>query len=213
MNNKLFGIISNVEGLYKGDLIYYFKLILIAPNVNNPYHNFRHMMHVLCQTYEGAKASCYHQILGKKRFRALLIAALWHDYGHSGKMIDDSQEITQALYLLKHYIPEEDTDLFPEIENLIKLTEFPHANTVLTLGAEILRDADLSQVLSDVWIQQNIFGIAQEKQVDPLEFLQNEIEFLRNIKFYSPWGKQTLYPLVRYKISETREFLRLIDQS
>jgi len=211
MSNKLFDIVSNVEGLYEGNLIHYFKLVFSAPNANNPDHNFRHMTHVLCRTYEGAKFCKYHKLFGKRRLQALLIAALWHDYGHSGKMVNDAEEIVRTISFLRALILKEDKYLLPEIESLIRLTEFPHANTVLTLGAEILRDADLSQVFSDVWIQQVIFGISKEKNIDPLKFLQDEIGFLRQIKFYSPWGKQTFYPLVQDKISEVRNLLRLVS--
>lgn len=37
-------IILNREGLYRGDLKHYFKVLFNnAKNLNNPYHNFRHM--------------------------------------------------------------------------------------------------------------------------------------------------------------------------
>ena len=46
-------IIGNEENLYEGNLILYFcTLFYNANNLKNPYHNFRHTLHVLwlCQT-------------------------------------------------------------------------------------------------------------------------------------------------------------------
>ena len=46
MNSTILNIVNNREGLYEGDLKQYFKMVFEAPNVFNPYHNFRHMLHM-----------------------------------------------------------------------------------------------------------------------------------------------------------------------
>ena len=52
-------IIGNEEHLYEGDLSLYFRILFFEScNMNNPYHNFRHTLHVVwlchkaCQYYK-----------------------------------------------------------------------------------------------------------------------------------------------------------------
>jgi hypothetical protein len=41
-------IVRNDHKLYEGNLVHYLQVIFNhAINLNNPYHNFRHMFHVL----------------------------------------------------------------------------------------------------------------------------------------------------------------------
>ena len=41
-------IIGNEENLYEGNLTLYFRILFYnSNNLNNPYHNFRHTLHVL----------------------------------------------------------------------------------------------------------------------------------------------------------------------
>ena len=76
-------IIGNEENLYEGNLILYFRILFYnSNNLKNPYHNFRHTLHVLwlCQ-----KACRYYQKkLTPRQMRNLLIAALFHDFDHPG---------------------------------------------------------------------------------------------------------------------------------
>ena len=49
-------IIGNEENLYEGNLIYYFRVLFFrANNLYNPYHNFRHMSHVLWLCYKACQ--------------------------------------------------------------------------------------------------------------------------------------------------------------
>ncbi len=208
--SKIIEIIENHDGFYEGNLRHYYKVVFNAPNVNNPYHNFRHMIHVLCQTYEAALYCSYHEIFGARKFRALLIAALFHDFGHSGQMGNDAREIAVAIKAMIDHILEEDRDLLPLCSELIAFTEYPYVSTVIPLGSEILRDADMSQTMSDVWLQQIVFGLAQERNIKPLENLQNQINFLLSIKFHTSWGKDVLARQVGDRIKEVREFVSLL---
>jgi|GEM_PF-1821389 len=204
-------IINNSENLYEGDLRYYYKLIFYAPNVNNPYHNFRHMIHVMCSVYEAAKFCKFQELFGARLFRALLLAGLVHDYAHSGRIGDDHQEITTALKSLKEFILDEDKCFLPEIEEWVGATEFPYSDKPISIGAEILRDADASQSFSDTWLQQTIFGLAQELNIPAVTCLEKEIEYLQNLKFYSNWGKEILFPKVSKKVFEVKELLNLLQ--
>jgi hypothetical protein len=208
--NKIAKIINNDEGLYEGNLRHYYKFVFYAPSVNNPYHNFRHMIHVLFSVYEAAKFNRYYD-LGADRFRSLLIAALMHDYGHSGHMGHDHQEVLNTVVLIEKLILEEDRYILPEIKELVQSTEFPYSDTSVSIGAGILRDADASQSFDDTWLQQIVFGLAQESDISPEACLRQEIDYLQSLHFYSDWGKSNLAIKVRSKITEIEELLELLQ--
>jgi hypothetical protein len=169
------------------------------------------MIHVMCSAYEAAKFCRYSSFFGIRRFRAILLGGLVHDYGHSGKMGNDHQEVLTSIASFKKFALEEDRYLIEEVEELVLDTEFPYSDKPISPGSGILRDADASQVFSDAWLQQNVFGLAQEMNISAHECLQKEIEYLQNLKFYSDWGKEVLFPKVSRKIFEVKEFLNLLQ--
>jgi hypothetical protein len=124
-------IIGNEENLYEGNLILYFRTLFYnANNLKNPYHNFRHTLHVLwlCQ-----KACRYYQKkkLTTRQMRNLLIAALFHDFDHPahpypGEQDPDRINITIAIAGLRRYISADDRASLPEIEALIEATHYPY---------------------------------------------------------------------------------------
>jgi len=76
-------IIANDERLYEGDLTLYFRTLFFkSRNLHNPYHNFRHMLHVLWLCHQAC--GYYQNRLTPRRMRNLLIAALFHDFDHPG---------------------------------------------------------------------------------------------------------------------------------
>ena len=83
-------IIGNEENLYEGNLIYHFQVLFFrANNLYNPYHNFRHMSHVLWLCYKACQY--YSHELPPRQMRALLIAALFHDFDHTGRPIGETR--------------------------------------------------------------------------------------------------------------------------
>jgi hypothetical protein len=211
MNDTIYQIISNTGNYYDGDLRYYYRLVFNAPNIYNPYHNFRHMINTLCSVYRGAVFHQYHLECGPRHLRALLIAGLFHDYGHSGQMGHDHEEVANSIKLLESLLLTEDQDLLPEIKELIVATEFPHIAGELSLGAKIMRDADMSQIFNQVWLQQIVFGLAQEKGVSPLSVLEGEADLMNSLKFYSRWGQETFMPQIPGKIEEIKQLISLLN--
>lgn len=205
-------IIKNKRGIYEGDLVHYFRIVfLCAENLNNPYHNLRHMCHVLWMCY----LACifYSKVLTKRQIRNLLIAALFHDFNHTGKTGPDKVNIDRAVIALRKYIGTEDTEELENIEALIKITEWPHTIPTgkLTLSGQILRDADYSQALNVSWIQEVIFGLAKEWGKTPTILLIDQSVFLQNLKFHTAWAQQ-MFPenLIQEKIDEVKEFLDIL---
>jgi hypothetical protein len=211
-------IIVNEERLYDGDLAVYFRVLFFkASNLNHPYHNFRHMLHVLWLCYQACRY--YRNELSPCQMRILLIAALFHDFNHSGrphpgKEDPDGINIETAIAGLRRYITPDDRALLPEIEVVIEATHFPHqtASEKLDLLGKIIRDADLAQALSPAWIQQVVIGLAREWRVKPLAVLRAQRSFLATLPFNTQWARE-LFPqqMIEAKIEEVEKLLRLLE--
>lgn len=206
-------IIRNADGLYKGDLRHYLSVLFYkAQNVRHPYHNWRHMTHVLVMAY----FACEHhkEELTPVKIRNILIAAIFHDFDHSGMLGQDDLNIARALRALDTHLLPEDREHQKEIAWLIEITEYPYKtpSDEIPLRALILRDADMAQVFSLAWMQQVIFGFASEWRKEPIDVLRGQIPFLDNVSFHTNWG-QTAYPAsaVQQKLQEVTELLELLD--
>jgi hypothetical protein len=211
-------IIINAESLYEGNLVCYFRVIFFkATNITNPYHNLRDMLHVLWLCHKACRY--YRHKLTPSQMRVLLIAALFHDFDHPGhphpgEKDPDKINIPIAISGLRRYIMAGDRALMPAIEGIIEATHFPYTigSDKLDLLGKIIRDADLAQALSPVWIQQVVIGLAQEWEVTPLEVLRAQKSFLAALPFNTEWARE-LFPqeLVDAKIEEAETLLRLLE--
>lgn len=207
-------IVRNDENLYQGNLICYFRAVFNnARNLRYPYHNFRHIFHVMWLCYDACMF--YRQQLTKREMRSLLIAAMFHDFDHSGTMGDDDINILRAVRGLERHLSEEDKAHLSEISAIIKVTEYPYktSSDQLDLTAQIIRDADLGQAFSVAWIQQVVFGLASEWNKKPVEVLKMQGPFLLNLKFRTEWAQQ-MFPNIEIikKIQEANELLGLLGE-
>jgi hypothetical protein len=203
-------IIRNDEALYEGNLIHYLQIVFkYAQNLSNPYHNLRHMMHVLYLCYQACVF--YRSELTPRQMRNLLIAAIFHDFDHSGMFGNDNLNIARAIRAMEKYLLPEDRKATKDIAGLIRATEYPHKPGVLDRRAHILRDADLAQGISVAWIQQVVFGLAAEQNKTPLEVLAVQDAFIRGIKFQTNWARK-MFPswIIEKKASEMRELSELL---
>ena len=209
-------IITNVDGLYEGDLRHYFKVLFEkARNLRNPYHNFRHIFYVFCCCFEACQ---YYQSrpekLSARRVRNLLIAAMFHDFDHSGVVGHDDLEIERAIRGLRKHVLPEDKHHLVDIEKLIRDTQFPYAvsSSELDLSGQILRDADLSQALGGVWMQQILFGLGDEMNMTPTAMLETQTGFLRRLAFSTAWAEEK-FPRdhIDRKIEEVHGLLSILE--
>jgi len=207
-------ILRNDEKLYEGNLVYYFKVAFnCAKNLQHPYHNFRHIFHVMWLCYSACQY--YRNILTPRQMRNLLIAAIFHDFDHSGKPGHDELNIAEAIKALEKHIAPEDRAHLADISYLIRMTEFPYkiSSDGLELRALIIRDADLSQAFSVAWIQQIVFGLASEWEKKPADILKLQGGFLGSLKFHTKWAEEK-FPdaLTQEKINEAKELLTLLEE-
>jgi hypothetical protein len=207
-------MIRNDGKLYDGDLVAYFRSVFFsATNLRNPYHNFRHLLHVVWLCYSACEF--YKEQLSPRRMRNLLIAAIFHDFNHTGMFGNDDVNIILALRALQKHILPEDKNHYNEIAYMIKATQFPYVigEEGLSLEAQILRDADLSQAFSVAWIQQVIFGLSEEWNQKPIEVLRMQSGFISKLKYRTDWAKTIFEDERESKIAESNELLAILEPS
>lgn len=206
-------VVNNDEELYGGNLVHYFRVVFnYARNLDNPYHNFRHLFHMLWLCYNACQY--YADVLSKRQMRNLLIAALFHDFDHSGKAGNDDLNIEIAIRGLRKHIAPEDEHFFEDICSIIRPTEYPYKVSAdgLPLSAQIMRDADVSQAFSTAWIQQVIFGLAKEWGVPPIKVLEMQEPFLSNLRFTTVWAKKMFgEKVIKEKIAEAHALAALLN--
>ena len=208
------GIINNEEGRYEGDLGHYFRVLFTqARNLRHPYHNFRHSLHVMWLCYDAV--IFYGGQVTKRDKRNLLIAAMFHDFDHSGQFGNDDLNIQRACRGLAKHIHPMDRDNREAIADLIKASETPLAKereATLTASQQILRDADACQVLSVAWLQQVIFGLADEWGKPPLDVLRMQHKFLGNLRFLTGWARHR-FPraVIEEKIQEADALVAILE--
>lgn len=196
-------IILNRDDLYEGDLNHYYKLLVNSGGNFNPYHNLRHVQHVLWLCYDACVY--YRKELTPRKIRSKLIAAMTHDIGHSGDNRPDCVQVDTAVRWITENIHPDDKPYLPEIVAMVRSTEHPHKEGFVGLGYDILRDADLSQALSDTWIHQ-MLGLGKEKGWTPRETMERQVAFLNNLQFKTRWARKKFpHAMIASKISEAKE--------
>jgi hypothetical protein len=174
------------------------------------------MLHVLWLCHQACRY--YQNRLTPRQMRNLLVAALFHDFDHPGhphpsESDPDRINIPIAIAGLRRYAMPADRPFLPQIEALIEATHYPYkiGSDKLDLLGQIIRDADRAQALSPAWIQQVVFGLAQEWELSPLEVLKGQGSFLTGLSFSTYWAQQ-LFPqeLIQAKIEEVEQLLQLL---
>ena len=175
------------------DILYSAKTYILENNlVENDYHNNEHMVNVfnnammLFDHYkdEYELTPCNKLLLG--------LAALFHDFNHSGGKLKDSENIELALVALKEFLDTiNKSDLYSQIENIIIATEFPHLNIDLDILQKIIRDADTMGGVIDGW-KSVVTNLTKEYNKSLEEFIPTQIKFLDTVKFNTDYCNELL---------------------
>jgi len=155
------------------------------PSNNLPYHGIDHLFVVFetANMIYNNESETQHKVNELE----LYVAALFHDYAHSGGKLKDSENINNAIIGLRTYVILNGASFnVKEVEYLIKVTEFPYTTSEenLTVGAKIIRDADMGYLIQDLSIVKLFQGLRIEfgKQLSP--FIDEQFKFYDNMKFY-----------------------------
>lgn len=150
------------------------------PGNGHPYHGIDHLFTVF-------KCACdvseYNVCDNRPE---LLIAALFHDYNHLGKMGNDHANILKACDgLVEFHIKFPDFDLAYACY-IITCTEFPYvvSEEELTKEGQIIRDCDLSYLFDDLSIVKLYSGLRTEFGTTLDEFTSTQDKFFNNVKFH-----------------------------
>jgi HD superfamily phosphodiesterase len=186
------------------------KQIILQNNPGNinPYHNLEHTYFVMDTCYKIMKSQ-------KLDSTELLIAAAFHDWGHSAGKLSDAQNIERALSGYQNYInqlPLHKSDL---VIQLIKSTQFPYEKepdnwNELEPLVKILRDADRLQWCQPNWKQMVLINLFEkELNKDLKEAVIAQISFIESFKPYTSWGQS----LVLEKASKRLEELNILNNA
>ena len=166
------------------NIFYEAKTYILENNlVENDYHNNEHMINVfnnsivLFNHYKDEyELTPYNKLL-------LGLAALFHDFNHSGGKLKDSENIELALFALKEFLKTiNKSDLYDDIKNIIIATEFPHLDIDLDILQKIIRDADTMGGIIEGW-KSVVTNLASEYNKSLQEFIPTQIKFLDTVKF------------------------------
>jgi hypothetical protein len=167
-----------------------FKYIVLNSKSNdNPYHDLNHLLTVMKYCYQGAVV----ENVNGKALKELLIAAIFHDANHSGGKKTDEENIEEAKRVMKKFVESENIDVNIESMNeILDATQYPYVIEPedLNLSQAIIRDADIMQIYQYNWIQQNIYGLAQELNMSFVDFLKSQKKFMDAAEFNTKWGKE-----------------------
>ncbi len=158
-----------------------------------PYHNLSHMLTVMKHCYDACE---YMHMLDDEDdyIELLLVVALFHDYNHSMGRRDDGFNVAQAKLGLSQFLTDMDIEI-PQytsfMEGLLDATQYPYIieSDKLNIYQQIIRDADLLQMVEPDWISHVILGLCEEMHY-PLDALMiGERKFLRGIEFHTFYGR------------------------
>lgn len=179
-NNRILQIIYDF-GL-QNELMY-----IVNSNQSNylPYHNLRHTLNVFECCYD-IYSKYFNYDVPYKACRDLLIAALFHDFNHSGGLLEDSINVQIAILNMKNHfkgiLNEEHIDAIGDILNA---TKYPYENDeFLTIRQMVIRDADLAQAASSDFIY-FVCGLFEEnKSIASIKtVIKSSIEFNKSNRF------------------------------
>lgn len=176
--------------------------------VENDYHNTEHMINVfnnsmlLFNHYEKEyQLEPYHKLV-------LGLAALFHDFNHSGGKLVDKENIKLALVALEEFLNEMcKSDLYDDIKSIIIATEFPHLDMDLDILQKIIRDADTMGGIIEGW-QSVVSNLASEYNKTLVEFIPSQIKFLDVVKFNTDYCNQLLQSNKEKIIEELNKLIK-----
>lgn len=166
------------------------------PSNNKPYHNLWYTACVVKYCYLIAQD----EDLSEKNTRNLLLAAMFHDFGHFSK--DDAKNIELAKNMFANFVYLiEGGDITPDVKDMIlavhliiNATKYPYeiSDSELTMPQDIIRDADLLQWTEPTMIEHVFKGLAEEMGMPLHEFLPKNKAFIEsNLPLYrTNWARK-----------------------
>jgi predicted metal-dependent HD superfamily phosphohydrolase len=168
------------------------KYISENNKIDNHYHNNKHILDVFNNSMMLFNEYKKEYKLKPINKLCLGLAALFHDYNHSGGKLKDDENIEVALEELKKYLKIiNKSDLFNNIKKIIIVTEYPHKDLDLDILEKIIRDADTMGGIVDDWISV-VKSLAKEYNKELKDFIPIQIKFIENVKYNTDYCNKLL---------------------
>jgi hypothetical protein len=169
----------------------YEYVLLEGDEHDNAYHNPQHCVRTAMRCVELLVANGWRL----QRDSAMLIcAALFHDFGHTGKRPDRTNIKIAITHL---FIAPPVLDYFTrtaiqDIAKMIECTEYPFVIEPTDILQEILRDADLMESIEPFHIQTLAHDLRGELQMDMSapEFAKAQVDFLNSQTMFTEPAKR-----------------------
>lgn len=150
----------------------------------------------------------------KEIFNTVLLAAAFHDIGHTGGRESDAYNVSRAVTIATEFYRAArftermvDKDL---MIRLIQVTQFPFVHKPATDYEMIIRDADLLQILEPTWfevIYKNLYKEISRSRanISFAQFCQGQKDFLQKAEFHSWWFQCK-------KFEQFKEALQIVEK-
>lgn len=184
------------------------------PSNDLPYHNWRHLNHVLVNTSRGA----HHHCLPTEQHRDLAVASLFHDFDHSGGVTDDVRNVARACEGFRSWYRTQSPDICdPEqVTLLIQSTQTPLEVPLDHITQGIMRDGDLMENGLDTWHEQIMNGVRYElevkmqRSISYADMLEMQLEYHSKVNWHTEWGQQFaeqhIVPVLKFIRSQLIEY-------
>ena len=173
------------------------------PSNDLPYHNRFHSQCMVVNCYDGAQ---YYN-LPYEATRQLLIAAMFHDFGHTGGKEDDTVNIGNAL-VGYHRLGEVMNAHEPIVVDCIRCTQYPFVVTPFTIEHRIIRDADLMQFRFPNWEKVYFEDLKKEMEIrmhqtiTDHEMIMGNRKFWADVMFFTDWGVKMVNEAAPYSFTQ-----------
>jgi len=187
------------------DLAEYY-IILLTKNVSNykPYHNLKHTVNMTMFCHK-IMSKEFKELTYTEEGRALLLAALFHDFGHMST--NDSENIRTAIGNFKRYSTENDR-INAFVTRLIETTEYPYVVSIpddatdLSKCQQIIRDADLLQFTKKEFIEHVVLGLSKELDVPLDKLIIGQRAFMKGITYHTKTAKKIAKKVMKERYAE-----------
>lgn len=207
------------------NLEYYLK-VLLTKNTSNviPYHNLKHTLTMMTNAYDifndsrtefGYDSFSEHR-RHKMNLHKICVAALFHDFNHSGGLIhSDADNIRLALDAWHNFAKEE---LFwvGFVDGLIRGTQYPYTTDDPSIFIKILRDADMMQWFEEDFITHTLMGLNKEmlgKSSLSIQMLEGQLKFMENAKWHTPFAKDRYETHFKSKVDQIKWLIQLLNSN
>lgn len=162
------------------------------------YHNHIHTCWMMSEV-SALAVDCF---LDTDDTRKLILAAMFHDFCHSGGLTDDADNVTRAIEGFKKAMICSVNDGLSaadcrEVAELIRVTQFPFIHAPTTLSQQIIRDADVLYGVGQrfkkvIYVDLYSELLVSKPDMSFASFVEGQKLFLQSVEMFTGIGQRRL---------------------